>query len=115
MILNPCGEENIALAAGPSAKEIVPLPANVVTFPDGSILRIRWLLTSPTYTLPVLSTHIPAGELNDADVVYPFAKVAVPEPARVVTLPKTSILRIRLLFVSATYIFIEASTHTAPG
>ena len=42
----PRGALNAALAAGPSVKEAVPLPANVATNPMGEIFRIRLLRTS---------------------------------------------------------------------
>jgi hypothetical protein len=41
-------------------------PANVETAPPGVIARIVWLLVSPTYTVPKLSTATPRGELNRA-------------------------------------------------
>src|SRR5262249_54056733 len=50
----------------PSAKPASPSPASVVTFPLGSIFRIRLLPVSATKTLPLASTATPRGPSNSA-------------------------------------------------
>ena len=47
---------------------------------------MRLLPRSATYTTPEASAATPAGEENDAEIPWPFAKLDEPLPARVVTL-----------------------------
>jgi hypothetical protein len=70
---------------------------------------------SATNTLPEGSVVNPIGTLNDAAVPVPFAFPATPLPANVLTTPAGVILRIVLLYKSATYTFPEASLATAIG
>ncbi|NBV35214.1 MAG: hypothetical protein EBR81_15830 [Proteobacteria bacterium] len=51
----------------PSAEPATPgLPANVVTTPEGVILRMSQLFHSATYKLPAESITNPSGPLNRA-------------------------------------------------
>src|SRR4051812_28176972 len=99
----PLGLLICAVATGPSRYPAVPVPPTVVTTPADVTLRMRLLLVSATYTLPAASTLTPDGLLNLA--LDPVASVnpAVPEPASNVTTAPDVTLRIRWLFVSATY------------
>ena len=47
---------------------------------------MRLLPLSATYTTPEASAATPAGEENEAEIPWPFAKPYEPLPARVVTL-----------------------------
>src|SRR6185312_14163246 len=67
------------------------------------------------YRLPELSIAIDDGPLNKAAVAVPLTKLALPEPANVVTTSPVEILRIRLFAKSATYRFPEASSATPHG
>ena len=81
---------------GLGASQCAPLALDSLT-PQGishSILRIRLLSESATYTLPSVSTATPEGLLNCADVPMPSLKPTV-LPARVLTKPSAVILRIR--------------------
>ena len=78
----------------------------MITPVEAVTLRIRWLLYSAMYTLPLLSTLMPQGLLNAADVAAPLSplKLAVPVPAMVEMMPvETVILRTRLLLESPIY------------
>src|SRR6185437_732634 len=111
----PWGLLKVAAVKLPLPAPADPVPASVLTVPAGVILRIRLLLESPMYKLPLASMVIPAGPLNEAAVPTPLAEPAVPVPAMVVTTPSGVILRIRLLPLSATYTFPMPSTVSACG
>ena len=57
----PVGLLKEALVPMPSTNAALPLPANVVTTPADVIFRMRWLLVSATYTVPLASTATPYG------------------------------------------------------
>jgi hypothetical protein len=92
----PTGILNLALVPVPSADPSELLPANVVTTPDGVILRILKLAKSATYRFPAESSATPKGLLKLALVPVPLVD---PDelPANVVTTPADVILRIRWL------------------
>jgi hypothetical protein len=75
---------------------------------------MRLLAVSVTYTVPAESTVIPYGTLNVAFVPVPSVDPDV-LPTNVVTTPPVSILRIRLLSASATYIVPAKSNATPVG
>ena len=93
----PEGERKLASVPFPSEKEALPLPASVVTFPLGVILRMRLFPVSATYTVPFPSTATPEGQRKLASVPFPSEKLELPLPASVVTFPLAVILRMRLL------------------
>ena len=83
----PYGELNVAAAPVPSAAAELPLPAKVLESPEYVTARMRLLLASATYRVPSASTDaMPAGSLKAAAVPSPFAKLALPLPAKVLTL-----------------------------
>ena len=92
----------------------MPLPASVLTTP-AVIVRMRWLLWSATYTVPLPSTATPKGLPNCAVAPGPSALPAVPLPASVLTIPVAVILRMRWLPRSATYKVPLPSTATPKG
>jgi hypothetical protein len=108
------GPLNCADVPIPLAPPAVPLPANVDTTPEGRILRTRWLITSATYTLPRESAETPLGSQNEEAVPRPFAKAAVPEPAKVVTAPKGVIRRTRWPPQSPTNMLRETGSTDTP-
>ena len=72
-----------------------------------TILRIRGLVSSPTYKFPNKSIASPKAKLNPALLPTPSAEPAVELPASVVTTPADVILRI--LLSSVAYRFPEES------
>lgn len=75
------------------------------------ILRIVLLCVSATY-MPFPLTTTPIGKLKVADEAGPSAAPLAPVPAKVVTVPLAEILRITLLYVSATYMLLpESNVH----
>ena len=112
---NPKGSLNEAAVPVPLVLPAIPLPAKVLTTPAGVIIRIKLLPKSATKTLPEGSVVIPIGLLNDAAVPVPLALPAAPLPAKVLTIPAGVILRIKLLYKSATYTFPTASLATPIG
>jgi len=86
-----------ALMAGPLSplKPAVPFPATVMMIPL-AILRMRLLLASAMYRLPMESKAIPSGKFNWAKLAGPLSplKPAVPVPATVVITPLVT-LRMR--------------------
>jgi hypothetical protein len=99
----PIGNSNRADDLLPLTKPTSPVPAKVVTTPDGVIKRITLFLLSETYTLFAESTATPCGSLKNAFMPVPSMKSAVPSPASVYTTPPGVILRIRLPSESETY------------
>ena len=71
----------LAVVAGPSELPYVPLPEKVVTVPSVAMRRIRYPVSSPTYTTPAASTAIADGSVNVAEAAGPFAYPATPVPA----------------------------------
>ena len=98
----PLGILNWAVAASPSIKPGVPVPAMVETLPSVSIRRMLWFPASATKSIPLSSTVIPRGLLNWAVAASPSVKPEVPVPAIVETLPSISIRRILWLKKSVT-------------
>ena len=76
---------NEAESFAPFANPEDPDPANVVTFPDASILRIRLFVLSRIYILPFLSIVILPGEENLACIGVPSTYPGATLPAKVVT------------------------------
>ena len=76
---------------------------------------MRLLLLSATYTFADASTATPYGLLNVAVAPDPSENTELADPARVVTKPVGLIMRMRLLLLSATYTFADASTATPLG
>ena len=99
------GPLNAALVPAPSVQVAAPLPASVDTVPLEETSLIRWLSFSPTSTSPKSFTATPIGSQNVAETVpTPLAKgVELPVPARVETVPKGVIFRMRWFPESATY------------
>src|SRR5437899_8067520 len=100
----PIGLKNLAAAPLPSLlPSTLADPAIVLTTPAGVILRIMSFHVSATYTLPALSVAMPSGWRKPAAAPTPFALPATSAaPASVLTAPWGLILRIVLLYVSAT-------------
>ena len=69
---------------------------------DPETFRIKPLLESPTYTVPVASTAMPRGPLKRAPEPVPLVLPKVVVPASVLTSPVSVTLRISLFSVSAT-------------
>ncbi len=109
----PTGLRNWAVAASPSIKPKVPVPATVVTLPSVSIRRILWFSESATKSIPLSSTVIPLGKLNWAVAALPSIKPDVPDPAMVETLPSVSIRRM-LWFPRSTTKSIPLSSTVIP-
>ena len=106
------------MACSPSPeKPRAPLPATVVMFPSGLILRTRSLPLSARKRLPNLSSVNPFGFSSDELLAGPPspANLKNPLPAVVVILPSRPTLRMRALPLSAITRFPTASTPTAPG
>ena len=114
---NPLGELKVASVPVPLRLPDTPaLPANVLTTPDGVILRIKLLPGSATYRLPAASVVNPSGYLKVASVPVPLRLPVTPAfPAKVLTTPDWVILRIKLLYWSATYTLPAASVATPTG
>ena len=108
---------NAATLPVPSAHAALPLPAKVKTVPLGRMSRMRLFCVSPTKTFPLPSAATPDGLRNVASLIpTPLAKgVELPLPARVVTVPRGVILRMRLLPESATYTTPAESTARPEG
>ena len=77
---------------------------------------LRWLETSPTRSVwPSGKSASPAGWLNEALAPVPSAKLALPEPATVVTVPVAiSTRRTRWLAYSVTYRYTPAGEISMP-
>ena len=99
----------------PLASPHSPFPETWVTFPDVSILDILCLPFSATYIFPEASNTKIAGLANPTSNFDPsfLSWAQSPFPAQVVTFPLVSIFLIKLLSLSATYKFPEAS-NTEP-
>ena len=85
--------------------------------PDLSTLRTRFPPDSAMYTLPCRSTATPAGSSTEALAARTLSSTARrwPLPANVTMIPALSILRTRLLSLSAIKIFPTASTAIPCG
>lgn len=101
--VSPNGYPMCAAEPTPGSQAELPLPANVVTAPDGEILRIILLCVSPTYMLRSGPIVIPHGCENVAEVPTPLANTMLPEPATVETRPVGETRLMRWFCVSATY------------
>ena len=81
----PVGWLKLAAAPAPSADPALPLPASVVTTPEGVTSLTRLLKVSATKITPVCGSRAtPQGLLKLAAAPAPSAKAALPLPASVV-------------------------------
>jgi hypothetical protein len=91
----PLGLLNFATLAAPLTNPTNPLPENDDTVPFGKIFLMRLLAVSATNTVSIAFTATPTGELKLAAGPTPSTNVAVPLPAKVLTVPFGKILRMR--------------------
>src|SRR5581483_11456949 len=85
------------------------------TKPSGVILRMLLLPLSATIILPAASMVRPAGALNEAAVPCLSANAATPLLANGIMVSVGSILRMRLLAASDTYVLPVASVTIQAG
>jgi len=83
---SPTGALKVAAIPIPSVDPAVPLPAIVLTTPEGLQDRTLLLEVSPMYTVEVIGfTVMPWGALNEAVTPVPSMKAFIPLPASVLT------------------------------
>ncbi len=98
----PNGRLKVAAVPKPLIDEATPLPAKVVTSPEGDMRRNRLFPPSATRTFPAGSIVTVLRVLKAAALPVPSCHVAAPDPASVVTLPERVTIRTRLPVCSAT-------------
>jgi hypothetical protein len=91
----PCGILKVAAVPKPFIDDATPLPAKVVTTPEGVMRRNRLFTPSTTITFPTKSIATDLGPLNAAVMPFPSVHAAIPDPASVVTTPERVTTRIR--------------------
>src|SRR5579871_2203440 len=113
------GPLSMALVASPPSPEkpAWPFPATVVMVPPGVTWRMRLLLRSAMYRLPLESTATPVGWLSDALVAAPPSpeNPCVPLPAYVEMIPLGVSRRTRPLVRSEIYKFPALSKAMPQG
>ena len=93
---------NVAAFPKPFIDEATPLPAKLVTTPEGVMRRNRLFPPSATITFLDVSIATDTGLLNAAALPVPSCHAAVPDPASVVTTPERVINLMRFPPPSAT-------------